>query len=52
MARPGLSLASDGAFRYRLKTPYREGTSPCAASSATHMIFQPLDFLLRLTSLV
>jgi len=35
VAEPRLSLTSNGEIRYRLKTPYRDGT--------THAIFQPLD---------
>jgi len=31
-------------IRYRLKTPYRDGT--------THVIFEPLDFIARLAVLV
>ncbi len=31
-------------MRYRLKTPYRDGT--------THVIFEPLDFIARLAALV
>ena len=38
-----LSLTSNGNIRYRLKTPYRDGT--------THVIFQPLDFMARLAAL-
>jgi len=49
IARPAvsekrLSLLGDGRIRYELKTPYRDGTS--------HVIFEPLDFLARLASLV
>jgi hypothetical protein len=39
-----LSLTPNGNVRYRLKTPYRDGT--------THVIFQPLDFIARLAALV
>jgi hypothetical protein len=44
-----LSLTSNGQIRYRLKTPYRDGT--------THVIFHPgrppaLDFIARLAALV
>lgn len=39
-----LSLTSDGKVRYELKTPYRDG--------ATHVIFEPLDFIARLAALV
>jgi len=49
IARPAvaierLSRTAQGTIRYALKTPYRDGT--------THVIFEPLDFLARLTSLV
>jgi len=39
-----LALMPNGKVRYQLKTPYRDGT--------THVIFEPLDFLARLASLV
>ena len=39
-----LSLTLNGHIRYQLKTPYRNG--------ATHVIFEPLDFLARLAALV
>jgi len=39
-----LSLTSAGNIRYRLKTPYNDGT--------THVIFEPLDFISKLASLV
>jgi len=39
-----LSVTPQGNVRYALKTPYRDGT--------THVIFEPLDFLARLASLV
>jgi len=39
-----LSLTSAGNIRYQLKTPYRDGT--------THVIFEPLDFIAKLASLV
>jgi hypothetical protein len=39
-----LSLTRQGNIRYRLKTPYRNGT--------THVIFEPLDFIARLAALV
>jgi len=39
-----LSLTPNGNVRYRLKTPYRDGT--------THVIFEPLDFIARLAALV
>ncbi len=39
-----LSLTNSGLVRYKLKTPYRDGT--------THVFFEPLDFLARLAALV
>ena len=39
-----LSLTPNGNVRYQLKTPYRDG--------ATHVIFEPLDFIVRLAVLV
>ncbi len=39
-----LSLTAQGNARYRLKTPYRDGT--------TDVVFEPLDFIARLTALV
>ncbi len=39
-----LSLTPNGNVRYRLKTPYRDGT--------TYVIFEPLDFIARLAALV
>jgi hypothetical protein len=39
-----LSLTPNGNVRYRLKTPYRDGT--------THVIFDPLDFIARLAALM
>jgi len=39
-----LSLTSAGNIRYQLKTPYSDGT--------THVIFNPLDFIGKLASLV
>jgi hypothetical protein len=38
-----LSLLPNGQLRDHLKTPYRDGT--------THVIFEPLDFIARLTAL-
>ena len=38
-----LSLTAHGLVRYELKTPYRDGT--------THVFFEPLDFMARLTAL-
>ena len=39
-----LSVTSAGYIRYKLKTPYSDGT--------THVIFEPLDFISKLASLV
>ena len=39
-----LSLTAQGNIRYRLKTPYRDGT--------TDVVFKPLDFMARLAALV
>ena len=39
-----LSITRNGSVRYELKTPWRNGT--------THVIFEPLDFISRLVSLV
>ena len=39
-----LSLTRNGQVRYELKTPWRNGT--------THVIFEPMDFISRLVSLV
>ena len=39
-----LSLTPQGHVRYRLKTPYRDGT--------TDVVFEPLDFMARLAALV
>ena len=39
-----LSLTPSGKVRYRLKTPYRDGTIP--------LIFESLDFIARLSALV
>ena len=35
---------ADGKISYKLKTPYKNGT--------THVIFEPLDFIARLSALV
>ena len=40
----GNVVTGQGNIRYRLKTPYRDGT--------THVIFEPLDFIARLAALV
>ena len=39
-----LDLAAQGQVRYRLKTPYRDGT--------THIVLEPVDFIARLAALV
>jgi hypothetical protein len=39
-----LAITTYGKVRYKLKTPYRDGT--------THVIFEPLDFIARLAALV
>ena len=44
ICRPAVSekrqaMTSGGLIRYQLKTPYRDG--------ATHVLFQPLDFIAR-----
>ena len=39
-----LSLTTQGNIRYRLNTPYRDGT--------TDVVFEPLDFTARLAALV
>ncbi len=39
-----LSLTPNGNVRYQLKTPYRDG--------GMHVIFEPLDFIVRLAALV
>ena len=44
VAKKRLSLTSNGQIRYRLKTPYRDGT--------TYVIFEPLDFIARLAALI
>ena len=49
ITRPAVStkrllLTRNGQVRYELKTPWRNGT--------THVIFEPLDFISRLVSLV
>lgn len=44
MSEKRLSLTPNGNVRYQLKTPYRDGT--------THVIFEPLDFMARLATLV
>ncbi len=44
VAEKRLSLTSNGQIRYRLKTPYRDGT--------THVVFDPLDFIAKLAALI
>lgn len=44
VATKRLSMTRNGQVRYELKTPWRNGT--------THVIFEPLDFISRLVSLV
>jgi len=39
-----LTVLSNGNIRYQLKTPYRDG--------ATHVIFEPLDFVAKLAALI
>jgi Putative transposase len=39
-----LSLTAQGQVRYRLKTPYRDGT--------TDIVLEPVDFIARLAALV
>jgi len=39
-----LDFTAQGQVRYRLKTPYRDGT--------THIVLEPLDFIARLAALV
>jgi Putative transposase len=44
VAEERLTLTAQGHVRYRLKTPYRDGT--------TQVVLEPLDFLARLAALV
>ena len=44
IAAQPLSLTPNGAVRYQLKTPYRDGTTP--------VICEPLDLIARLAALV
>lgn len=44
MSEKRLSLTPNGNVRYQLKTPYKDG--------ATHVIFEPLNFIARLAALV
>jgi hypothetical protein len=44
IAEKRLSLNNQGKVRYELKTPYRDGT--------THVIFEPVDFIAKLATLV
>ena len=43
-SRETVSLATQGWVRYQLKIPYRDGT--------THVVLEPLDFIVRLVALV
>ena len=61
ISRPGvsekrLSLTSAGSIRYQLKTAYSESLpherSECFGYGTTHVIFDPLDFIAKLASLV
>ena len=44
VSEKSLALTANGRVRYELKTPYRNG--------ATHVIFEPLDFIAKLAALV
>jgi hypothetical protein len=44
VAEERLDRTAQGQVRYRLKTPYRDGT--------THIVLEPLDFIARLAALV
>jgi hypothetical protein len=44
VATERLALTPFGQVRYRLKTPYRDGT--------THLVLEPLDLMARWASLV
>jgi hypothetical protein len=44
VATERLSLTPQGLIRYAMKTPWKNGT--------THLLFEPLDFIARLTALV
>lgn len=43
LASERLALVASGQVRYRLKTPYRDGT--------THIVLEPLDLMARLAAL-
>jgi len=51
-----LTVLSNGNIRYQLKTPYREGLpherSECFGYGTTHVIFEPLDFIAKLSALI
>ncbi len=51
-----LSLTSAGNIPYKIKTPYSESLpherSECFGYGTTHVIFEPLDFISKLASLV
>jgi hypothetical protein len=44
VAEERLDLTTQGQVRYRLKSPYRDGTM--------HIVLEPLDFIARLAALV
>jgi len=44
VSEKSLAIMTYGKIRYQLKTAYRDGT--------THVIFEPLDFIARLATLV
>jgi hypothetical protein len=44
-----LAITTYGKVRYKLKTPYRDGTT---GDRRSHVIFEPLDFIARLAALV
>jgi hypothetical protein len=44
LAADRLAELPNGRLRYRLKTPWRNGT--------THVIFEPLEFMARLAALI
>jgi hypothetical protein len=44
-----LAITTYPKVRYKLKTPYRDGTT---GDRRSHVIFEPLDFIARLAALV
>jgi len=44
-----LAITTYGKVRYKLKTPYRDGTT---GDRRSHVIFEPLYFIVRLAALV